>query len=206
VRPATPRTPAARISRKGLLAVAGASLVAACGGGDDKERERQARTAADLEIVRFLLGVERITTAFWEAVVQRGALGDMQVAPIARQTARNDRTHVETLERYERRLGTPSTPPETPGFGEIFAAGPREVLESGAELANLAAAAYLGQANRIQDRNLLASVLAIHSVEGRQAAAINRIGRVGDGVLPDDAFAQPLTMAQVRSRMKRFGA
>jgi hypothetical protein len=193
------------LSRKGLLAAAGASLVAACGGDDDAEREREARTAADLEIVRFLLEVETVGTSFWEQVVQRNAVAEVGAADLARQYARNERTHLETLERYERRLGSGPGERPSPNFGEIFAAGPREILRSGAGFANLAAAAYLGQCNRIQDRNLLASVLAIHSVEGRQAAAVSRTAGEGAGVLPDGAFAEPLSMEQVRSRLERYG-
>jgi hypothetical protein len=195
------------LSRKGLLAAAGASLVAACGGDDDEARERQARTAADLEIVRYLLVVEHVGTAFWEQAVQRDAVAEVDAAELARDLARNERTHVDTLARLERRLadGTSAERPST-SFGEIFAAGPREILRSGAELANVAAAAYLGQANRIQDRNLLASVLAIHTVEGRQAAALNRAAGETDSVLPGGAFAEPLSMSAVRSRLKRFAA
>jgi len=195
------------ISRKGLLAAAGASLVAACGGDDDAARERQARTAADLEIVRFLLGVETVTTAFWEQVEQRNSLAEIAAGQLAAQVARNERTHLETLERYERRLGSGSIAKRpSPNFGEIFAAGPREILRSGAGLSNVAAAAYLGQCNRIQDRNVLAAVLAIHSVEGRQAAAVNRRAGEGDGVLPGGAFSEPMSMSQVRSELKRYGA
>ena len=193
------------VTRKGLLAVAGASVVAACGGDDDAERERRARTEADLEIVRYLLGVETVGTAFWEQVVQRNAVAEIGAADLASEIARNERTHLETLERYERRLGEGPAERPSPNFGEIFAAGPREVLRSGSGLANLAAAAYLGQCNRIQDRNLLASVLAIHSVEGRQAAAVSRTAGEGAGVLPDGAFAEPLSMGQVRSRLERYG-
>ena len=193
------------LTRKGLLAAAGASFVAACGGDDDAERERQARTEADLEIVRYLLAVETVGTAFWEQVVQRNAVAEIGASDLASALARNERTHLETLERYERRLGEGRAERPSPNFGEIFAAGPREILRSGAGRANLGAAAYLGQCNRIQDRNLLASVLAIHSVEGRQAAAISRRAGEGAGVLPDGAFAEPLSMSQVRSRLERYG-
>jgi hypothetical protein len=192
------------LSRKGLLALAGASLVTACGGDDDKARERQARTAADLEIVRYLLRLERVSSAFWEEVIRRGTLAEVEQSDLGLALATNERTHVETLERDERRLGDPSAERPATSFERIFAAGPREVLRSGAGLANLAAAAYLGQANRIQDRNLLASVLAIHTVEGRQAAALNRVAGVGGGVLPDGAFAEPLNMAQVNARLERY--
>jgi Ferritin-like domain len=193
-------------TRKGFLAAGGALAVAGCGGGDDEQRAREARVAADLEIVRSLLRVERVAAGFWAEVVRGDALEERGAARLAAEVARNERLHVETLAREERRLGgEPDAPPRT-NFGAIVAAGPGEILRSGAELANLAAAAYAGQANRIQDRNLLASVLAIHTVEGRQAAALAR--ETGDDAepFPDGAFAEPLTIAKVRSRLARFAA
>jgi Ferritin-like domain len=192
-------------TRKAFLAAGGAALVAAgCGGEDDEERAREARAAADLEIVRFLLFVERLSTSFWEQVVQRSALPDGAGAQLAADQARNERTHVELLERYERRLARSQDAPPSTNFGEVFAAGPREILRSGGLIANLAAAGYLGQTNRIQDRNLLASVLAIHTVEGRQAAAVNRAAGEENAVMPGGAFAEPMSMSQVRNRLRRF--
>lgn len=200
-----------RLSRKGLLAVAGATLVAACGGEDEDAREREARTAADLEIVRFLLSVERVTSTFWDEVVSRDALAELELTNLAQAVARNEREHVGVLEGYVARIGggavesDRTSESDLPSFAQIFAAGPREVIRSGAAVANLAASAYLGQCNRIQDRNVLASVLAIHTVEGRQAAALNRVGGEADGVLPTGAFAEPVSMDAVRSRITRFG-
>jgi hypothetical protein len=195
------------VSRKRFLALAGLSagaVAAGCGGGEEEERRREARAAADLAIVRHLLDVERITSAFWNQVVERDALAEIDAGELARTMLRNEREHLAILERYERRLGDEPAQRTAPGFADIFAAGPREVLRGGGELADLAAAAYLGQLNRIQDSNLLASVLAIHSVEGRQAAAVNRDAGDDDTVLPDGAFAEPLTMEQVRTQIERF--
>jgi hypothetical protein len=47
-------------------------------------------------------------------------------------------------------------------------------------------------------------VLAIHTVEGRQAAAVNRAAGEDNAVLPGGAFAEPMSMAQVRGRLRRF--
>jgi hypothetical protein len=204
-------------SRKRFLTVAGLSagaLVAGCGGEDDDERAREARVASDREIVRFLLRVERVTGAFWEQVSARNSLAEAGASDLARDIARNEREHVSSLERYARRLaGDAGTPPRT-NFAEVFAAGSQEVLATGATLANLSAAAHLGQANRIQDRNLLASVLAIHSVDGRHAAATNRLAGRGfalgsgalEGALPDGAFAGPMSMRDVDVRLRRYVA
>lgn len=221
-RPAAPVRPPvhharAMLTRKRFLAVAGVSaggLAAGCGGEDDEERAREARAAADREIVRFLLRVERVASAFWDQAAARNALAEAGAGDLASEVARNEREHVAVLGRYARRAGgEPGAPPNT-RFAEVFAAGPQEVLGTGATLANLAAAAYLGQANRIQDRNLLASVLAIQSVEGRHAAWTNRLAGRGfslgrgrlEGALPDGAFAEPMTMEEVGVRLRRYTA
>ena len=187
-----------------------AAFVAGCGGDDDDAREQ--RAAADLELVRYLLRIERVEVAFWEQVDQRGTLRDVGAGDMAAQFARNERGHLEQLERFARKLGFDGTDTVRTDFAGVFAAGPQEALRTGATLENLAAAAYLGQLNRIQDRNLLASVLAIHSVEGRQAAAVNRLAGRGfslgtsqlEGALPDGAFAEPMSMQQVRRTLRRY--
>ena len=187
-----------------------AAFVAGCGGDDDDDREQ--RAAADLELVRYLLRIERVEVAFWEQTDQRNILSDVGAGDMAAQFARNERGHLEQLERFARKLGFDGTDTVRTDFTAVFAAGPQEVLRTGATLENLAAAAYLGQLNRIQDRNLLASVLAIHSVEGRQAAAVNRLAGRGfslgtsqlEGALPDGAFAEPLSMQQVRRALRRY--
>jgi hypothetical protein len=200
-------------SRKGFFALAGAGaagVLAGCGGDDDEERE--ARTAADLEIVRYVLQLERVEVAFWDQASQRGNLRQVGAASLATAIARNERQHVEVLERWARRLEGDGGEPVRTDFGAVLAAGPQEVVRTGATLENLAAAAYLGQLNRIQDRNLLAAMLGIQSVEGRQAAAVNRLAGRGfslgtgqlEGALPDGAFAQPLSMAEVRRHMRRY--
>ena len=47
------------------------------------------------------------------------------------------------------------------------------MLETAAAVENLGAAAYLGQARRIQTKEILAAALSIHTVEARHAAALN---------------------------------
>ena len=203
------------LSRRGFLGVSAAagagSLVAACG-KDEAEERREERVLADREIVRYLLRLERVEAAFWEEVEQRDALADTDAATLATEIARNERIHVETLERYARRLGGDPEASVQTDFGSVFDAGAEEVLGTGATMENLSAAAYLGQLNRIQDKNLLASLLAIHSVEGRQAAATNRLAGRGfslgtgrlEGAFPDGAFAEPMTMKDVRDRLRRW--
>ena len=197
-------------TRRALLAAAAIPLgLSACGGSDDKEKERD---AADLEIVKYLLGIEDVESRFWAEAERRGSLGSVGAGDVVGEVARNEREHVGVLERWARRLGGNRPPAPETAFDDIFAAGPQEVLSLGASLENLSAAAYLGQLNRIQDRNLLASMLAIHTVEGRQAGALNRLAGRGfslgtgqlEGALPDGAFAEPMDMKTVRTRLKRY--
>ena len=49
------------------------------------------------------------------------------------------------------------------------------MLELAGTVENLGAAAYLGQAGNIESPEVLASALAIHTVEGRHAAALNTL-------------------------------
>ncbi len=199
-------------TRRAILAAALApAALAACGGEGADEREQQ-RDEADLEIVRYLLAIEDVESRFWAEAETRGSLGPVGAGEVATAVARNEREHVKVLEDWARELGGRRPKPPATAFDDIFAAGPQEVVSLGASLENLSAAAYLGQINRIQDRNLLASLLAIHTVEGRQAAALNRLAGRGfslgtgqlEGALPDGAFAEPMDMATARSRLRRY--
>ena len=67
---------------------------------------------------------------------------------------------------------------------------------------NLGAAAYLGQAGRIQSKEVLAAALAFHSVRGRHAAALNSV--VGKTIVPDGAFAKPASMEEVLPKVQPF--
>ena len=206
------------LTRKRFLAVGGtgaATALAACGGGsdDDGAEERRKAQAGDLEIIRYFLRLEVVENAFWSVVAERNALAPVGLGELAAQVARNEAQHLDALTRFARRLGDEEPParPETQ-FDNVFAAGPEEVLAMGATLENLSAGAYLGQINRLQDRSILASILAIHTVEGRQAAALNRRAGRGfslgtgqlEGALPDGAFADPLDMDDVRVRLRRY--
>ena len=201
-------------TRRAILAAALAPVpvaLVACGGEGEDEREQE-RDAADLEIVRYLLGIEDVESRFWAEAESRGSLESVGAGTVAGDVARNEREHVNVLEKWARELGGSRPKAPATAFDDIFAAGPQEVLSLGASLENLSAAAYLGQINRIQDRNLLASLLAIHTVEGRQAAALNRLAGRGfslgtgqlEGALPDGAFAEPMEMGTARSRLRRY--
>jgi rubrerythrin len=106
--------------------------------------------------------------------------------------------------------GKPVQAPKT-RFEETLAKGLKETLETAATVENLGAAAYLGQAGSIKSKEVLAAALAIHTVEARHAAALNRlVGRdftgEGDlsGSIPNGAFAKPMDMKAVNAAVKPF--
>ena len=76
------------------------------------------------------------------------------------------------------------------------------ILATAADVENLGAAAYLGQAGLIESKEILAAALSIHSVEGRHAAALNTL--VGKTIVPDGAFAKPASMDEVLKAVKPF--
>ena len=87
-------------------------------------------------------------------------------------------------------------------FDAVLEGGQDMILQTAAVVENLGAAAYLGQAGRIQSKKILAAALAIHSVEARHAAALNTV--VGKTIVPDGAFAKPASMEEVLPQVKPF--
>jgi rubrerythrin len=76
------------------------------------------------------------------------------------------------------------------------------VLAVAAKLENVGAAAYLGQLTVIENREVLAIALSIHSVEGRHAAKLSQLtGRRFD---PNGAFASPLEMGEVMDAVQPY--
>ena len=76
------------------------------------------------------------------------------------------------------------------------------IVKTAQAVENLGAAAYLGQAAKIKNKDILAAALSIHSVEARHAAALNTL--LGKDITPDGAFAKPASMAEVLPIAKQF--
>jgi rubrerythrin len=188
-----------------------AIFIAACGDDDDSpggtsaggtmaEREKAAG-GQDLAIVQYALTLEHLETDFYNAVLEAGVIEDMALAEAAKMIRDNEQEHVDALTATVKKLGgTPKRPRTT--FDAVLEGGPDTVLETAAAVENLGAAAYLGQAGRIQSKEILAAALAIHTVEGRHAAALNSV--VGRTIVPDGAFARPASMAEVLPKVKPF--
>jgi rubrerythrin len=192
-------------------------LIAACG-GDDAEPTATAATGttmasarSDIAIVNYALTLEYLEADFYDQAVRSGQITDRAVADLAKRIGESEQAHVDALTATVKKLGgTPAAKPATK-FADVIAGGPASILKAAADVENLGAAAYLGQAPRIKSKEILAAALSIHSVEARHAAALNRLTRRGfqgsgplDGSIPDGAFAKPMTMDQVLAQVKPF--
>ncbi len=201
-------------SRKRFLSMVGgagaagalALFMAACGDDDDEEtgamtsKEKRAGDV-DLEIVNYALTLEYLEAEFYAEVIDSGVVTDKAVGEAAKRIGENEREHVDALLATAKKLGKPASKPKT-DFQAVIGGGEKMVLETAATVENLGAAAYLGQAGRIRSKEILAAALAIHSVEGRHAAALNRV--VGRTIVPDGAFAKPASMEEVLPKVKPF--
>ena len=77
-----------------------------------------------------------------------------------------------------------------------------QVATLAATVENLGAAAYLGQAPKIQSKEILAAALAIHTVEARHAATLNTLLKMSP--TPNGGFGVPMSMSQVLAAVKPF--
>ena len=206
-------------SRKRFLKMVGGAgaagalslLIAACGDDDDDESSSTTSTTdsmgagaskGDLEIVNYALTLEYLEADFYAQVIASGEVTDKKIAELAKSIGKNEEEHVEALTATVKQLGGKPAPKPKTKFEDVIAGGPEKILETAAAVENLGAAAYLGQAGNIKDKEILAAALAIHSVEGRHAAALNTL--VGDTIVPDGAFAKPASMDEVLKAVKPF--
>ena len=187
-----------------------AIFLAACGDDDDEagsssgskaKKEKAAGGPVDLEIVQYALTLEHLETDFYNAVIDAGVVTNRAVGETAKLIRDAEQAHVDTLTGVVKELGGTPQRPKT-NFDAVLEGGEKMVLETAAAVENLGAAAYLGQAGRIQSKDILAAALSIHSVEARHAAALNRL--IGKSIVPDGAFAKPASMAEVLPQVKPF--
>ncbi len=203
------------VDRKRFLKMAGgagaasfsAFVLAACG-GSSKSASTAAATAStssttasntgDLAILNYALTLEYLETGFYEKVVASGFFSG-KVGALIKSFGGEERTHVEALKGAVEKLGgTPATNPN----GKFPITSATQVAELAYTVENLGAAAYLGQAGNIQSREILATALAIHTVEARHAATLGTL--VKKSLTPDGAFAKPADMATVLAAVKPF--
>jgi Ferritin-like domain len=202
------------VSRRRFLAVGGsttavAAFLAAC--GDDSGTTTTTSTMGssggdetaefgkgDVGILNYALTLEYLETAFYADVVKSGLFKGAELETI-RKFGAEEAEHVQALTAAVKSLGGKPAPEPKAEFPLKSA---KSVLELAGTVENLGAAAYLGQAANIQSPEVLASALAIHSVEGRHAAVLNTL--LGESITPDGAFAKPADVKTVLKSVEPF--
>ncbi|MEA2167284.1 MAG: hypothetical protein QOF76_584 [Solirubrobacteraceae bacterium] len=226
-------------SRKKFMRMAGAGaasglavMLAACGSDSDNSTPSSttsttgtgaapAGTAAtsggstevdgDLKILNYALTLEYLEATFYQQVIDSGLVKDQNLADLAKAIQQSEQDHVDALTATIKKLGgTPVEAPKT-AFEPVLNKGLKFVLNTAADVENLGAAAYLGQAPMIKNKDVLAAALSIHTVEARHAAGLNMlVGRPFatknplHGSIPDGAFGAPMDMDAVLAAVKPF--
>jgi hypothetical protein len=149
----------------------------------------------DLGIVRYALTLEYIESMFYAAVNGSGKLSG-RAADLAKRFGEHENQHVKALEGAVTKLGGELPDKPKPTFP---LESQQVILTNALAIEGLGAAAYLAQADRIQDKELLAAALSIHSVEGRHAAALASL--LGQNPAPQGPFAQPAAVPDVLNQL-----
>ena len=208
---ATSRKRFLRQAGGGGVAASLAVFIAACG-GDSKSSSKAAATATptmsaksgteqfgqgDLGIANYALTLEYLETDFYATVNNSGMLKG-KVADLAKRFGNEEQAHVDALIALIKKAGgKPAVAPKT----NFPLDDEKSILKLAATVENIGARAYLGQAGHIQDKEILAAALSIHSVEARHAAVLN----LATGAKPaPDAFATPVTADEVLKTVKPF--
>jgi rubrerythrin len=186
----------------------GAFVLAACGSSKSSSNgstttaaagaTSASATATDIGILNYALTLEYLETEFY-AKVLAAKLYTGKVGALVADFGREEKTHVEALKgAVEKMGGTPAANPN----GKFPIENATQVAELAYTVENLGAAAYLGQAPLIQSPEVLATALAIHTVEARHASTLGTL--VKKSLTPDGAFAKPASMETVLAAIKPF--
>ena len=152
----------------------------------------------DLAILGYALTLEYLETQFYADAAKSGKLKG-QVLKVAKDFGSEEGEHVKALEATIKKLGgkLPAKPK-----AKFPLKDQASILKLAATVENLGANAYLGQAGNIENPEVLAAALSIHSVEARHAAVLNQVTK--QNISPDGAFAKPATAAEVLKAVQPF--
>jgi rubrerythrin len=207
-------------SRKKFLRQAGGTGVAAslaafsaAWGGHDSSSSKKSSTPSstpmastsgteqfgkgDLGIANYALTLEYLEAQFYSDAAESGMLKG-KILDLAKSFGANEQEHVDALIAMVKKAGgKPADKPKA----KFPLESEKAILELAATVENLGANAYLGQAGNIQDKEILAAALSIHTVEARHAAVLNLATKAP---VSSGAFAKPATAAEVLKSVKPF--
>jgi rubrerythrin len=203
-------------SRKKFLKMVGAGgagafalLLAACGDEDSTSSNTGTNAGSgnasssqfgtgDVGIAKYALTLEYLEADFYMQAAESGMLKG-EALELGKEFGEHEQQHVAALESMLKKLGQklPAKP-----TGKFPLDSQDSILNLAATVENLGAAAYLGQADKIKDPEVLAAALSIHTVEARHASALNTA--LGKPPTPDGGFAKPASMDEVLKQVKPY--
>jgi hypothetical protein len=147
--------------------------------------------AQDLDILQYALTLEHLESAAYRAI-NASTLLSGDAAKYFKSFGAHEATHVSTLTDVIKSLG--GTPvQELAKYAWPTLTNQQDVLTFFQGVEELGAAAYLAQAPRLQNPDLLTAAVSIHNVEAQHAAVLSDL----IGVPPSPAFGTPKSMEEV---------
>jgi hypothetical protein len=145
----------------------------------------------DLDILNYALTLEHLEAEAYRVALGSGLLTGV-TAEYFRSFGAHEAAHVAALTQTISDLGgTPVKAATSYAFPTLSSS--QEIVEFFQFVEELGAAAYLGQAPRLQNGDLITAAVSIHNVEAQHAAVLSDL----IGLSPAPAFAQPKTMEEV---------
>lgn len=179
--------------------------------GDDGESDDG---PSDLEILNYALTLEHLEAEFYKMGLEDfsdrelmnadtvcGRLSGQtrkKIPEFVRTVRDHEVAHVEQITAVVEDLGGDPVGPAEYDFGY---GTPSDFLETSMALENTGVAAYAGAGPDIDNRDLVAAALSIHSVEARHAAQFNFVN--GESPAPN-AFDEPKSMGEVTDIAGQF--
>jgi len=189
----------------GSAATAGAlgAFVGACGSSASSSTgtatsSARSNATADLEIVNYALTLEYLQAQFYAAVIKSGLFAGAAALATIERFGAEEEEHVQTLQKLVAKLGPAAEKP----VARFPLTDAVDVARLAATLENVTAAAYLDLVMSVKNTEILATTVAIHSVEARHAATLGTL--VKKSVTPNGAFATPADMSTVLAAVKPF--
>jgi len=169
----------------GALAGGGAALTALV-----LAEPGRAASKTDVDILNYALTLEYLQAAFYTETERARAIG-AELAGVPRQLGSVERAHVAALKNVLGRAAVKRPSFDFKGTTEDQV----QFLKTAVAFEDLGAAAYKGQATRVDSPALLAAAISIHSVEARHAAWMRYLA----GFTPAGrAFDEPKREFEVR--------
>jgi hypothetical protein len=150
-----------------------------------------AQWSVDMDILNYALTLEHLESEAYRVANASGLLSG-KAAGYFQEFGAHEAAHVDALTQTIRDMGgTPVAKADSYAFPSFASAD--ELVEFFQSVEELGAAAYLAQAPRLENPDLITAAVAIHNVEAQHAAILSDLL----GVSPSPAFAEPKSMEEV---------